>query len=82
MASLRSIGVHKPAAWSYLVQEAILTDDSTHRDYSWQTYTDDGLSDELVTTKHHVVWSRGGVVRKAFNFEVVKRSQTIGISSF
>jgi anaphase-promoting complex subunit 1 len=72
MASLCSIGVHKPAAWQYLVHEGILTDDSTHADYSWQTYIDDGPPDELVTTKHHVVWTRGGVVRKAFNFEVEK----------
>ncbi|RAR10569.1 negative regulator of mitosis [Stemphylium lycopersici] len=70
MASLRSIGVHKPAALQYLVQESILTDDSTDRDYTWHTYTDDGPVDELVTTEYHVVWSRGGVVRKAFNFEV------------
>ncbi|EMD96952.1 hypothetical protein COCC4DRAFT_142110 [Bipolaris maydis ATCC 48331] len=72
MASLCSIGVHKPSAWPYLVQEGILTEDSTHADYAWHTYTDDGPPDELVTTKHHVVWSRGGLVRKAFNFEVEK----------
>lgn len=75
MASLRSIGVHKPAALQYLVQEAILSDDSTERDYVWDTYVDDSLDgtiDELVTTKYHVVWSRGGVVRKVFSFEVEK----------
>lgn len=75
MASLRSIGVHKPAALHYLVRECILTNDSTERDYVWDTYTDetpDGPTDELVTTDHHVVWSRGGVIRKVFNFEVEK----------
>ncbi|KAI4608689.1 hypothetical protein J4E80_008894 [Alternaria sp. BMP 0032] len=75
MASLRSIGVHKPSALQYLVQESILTDDSTDRDYVWDTYTDDspdGYTDELVTTEYHVIWSRGGVVRKVFNFEVEK----------
>lgn len=77
MASLRSIGVHKPAALQYLVAESILDEDCTERDYVWDTYADqhqhhDGPTDELVTTKHHVVWSRGGIVRKVFNFEVEK----------
>jgi anaphase-promoting complex subunit 1 len=76
MASLRSIGVHKPAALPYLVAESILSDESTERDYVWDTYADespDGPSDELVTTKYHVVWSRGGIVRKIFNFEIEKQ---------
>jgi anaphase-promoting complex subunit 1 len=76
MASLRSIGVHKPAALQYLVSESILTSDSTERDYVWDTYTDDtydGPADEVVTTEYHVVWSRGGIVRKAFNFEIEKQ---------
>jgi anaphase-promoting complex subunit 1 len=76
MASLRSIGVHKPAALQYLVSESILTNDSTERDYIWDTYTDDspdGPTDEIVTTEYHVVWSRGGIVRKAFNFEIEKQ---------
>ncbi|KAH7393880.1 negative regulator of mitosis [Phaeosphaeria sp. MPI-PUGE-AT-0046c] len=76
MASLRSIGVHKPAALQYLVSESILTDDSNERDYVWDTYADDsphGPTDEVVTTEHHVVWSRGGIVRKAFNFEIEKQ---------
>ena len=76
MASLRSIGVHKPSALQYLVQESILTEDSTDGDYVWDTYSDDndpqGPTDELVTTEYHVVWSRGGVIRKVFNFEVEK----------
>lgn len=73
MASLRSIGVHKPAALHYLVHESILSHDSTERDYTWQTFSDangHGPTDELVTTEYHVVWSRGGVIRKVFSFEV------------
>ena len=76
MASLRSIGVHKPAALPYLVAESILTSDSTERDYAWDTYADDtsdGPADEIVTTEYHVVWSRGGIVRKVFNFEIEKQ---------
>lgn len=76
MASLRSIGVHKPAALQYLIAEAILSADSTERDYVWDTYPDDtsdGPTDEVVTTEYHVVWSRGGIVRKVFNFEIEKQ---------
>ena len=76
MASLRSIGVHKPAALQYLIAESILSSDSTERDYVWDTYTDDtsdSPTDEVVTTEYHVVWSRGGIVRKVFNFEIEKQ---------
>ena len=75
MASLRSIGVHRPAALQYLVTEAILNEDCTERDYVWDTYADEdpeGTIDEVVTTEYHVVWSRGGIVRKVFNFEIEK----------
>ncbi|KAF2623369.1 hypothetical protein BU25DRAFT_400779 [Macroventuria anomochaeta] len=75
MASLRSIGVHKPAALQYLVTESILNEDCTEGDYVWDTYPDEspeGPTDEVVTTEYHVVWSRGGIVRKAFNFEIEK----------
>lgn len=76
MAFLRSIGVHRPAALQYLISESILSSDSTERDYVWDTYPDDtadGPADELVTTEYHVVWSRGGIVRKVFNFEIEKQ---------
>jgi anaphase-promoting complex subunit 1 len=59
----------------YLVTEAILSEDCTERDYVWDTYADENLEgpvDEVVTTEYHVVWSRGGIVRKAFNFEIEK----------
>ncbi|OCK76345.1 hypothetical protein K432DRAFT_428787 [Lepidopterella palustris CBS 459.81] len=76
MASLRSLGVHKPSALSYLVAESILSEDATEQDYTWESYNDDEFEDsgeeEVVTTDYHVVWSRGGVVRKVFNFEMEK----------
>ncbi|CBX98125.1 similar to 20S cyclosome subunit (APC1/BimE) [Plenodomus lingam JN3] len=78
MAFLRSIGVHKPAGLQYLVHESILGHESSERDYTWQAFTtaeatdSDSPIDELVTTDYHVVWSRGGVIRKVFSFEVDK----------
>ncbi|KAF2869101.1 negative regulator of mitosis [Massariosphaeria phaeospora] len=73
MATLRSLGVHQPAALHYLIAESILSEDSTERDYDWQTYNEGGRDsspEDVVTTEYHVVWSRGGVVRKVFNFEI------------
>jgi anaphase-promoting complex subunit 1 len=77
MAALHSIGVRKPAALPYLIAESILPEDCTERDYTWETYYDSGPAspaEEVVTTEYHVVWSRGGVVRKVFNFELEKDS--------
>ncbi|KAF2259994.1 hypothetical protein CC78DRAFT_524041 [Lojkania enalia] len=73
MATLRSLGVHKPAALQYLIDESVLSDESTKLDYTWDSYSEidsQGPTDELVTTEYHVVWARGGVVRKVFNFEI------------
>ncbi|KAJ4290939.1 Anaphase-promoting complex subunit 1 [Kalmusia sp. IMI 367209] len=74
MAALHSFGVRKPAALHYLIAESILTEDSTERDYVWDTYPEgtDATEDEVVATAYHVVWSRGGLVRKAYNFEIEK----------
>lgn len=69
MAALHSLGVRKPAALPYLVAEHILSPDCTERDYTWDTYHETEPAEEVVTTAHHVVWSRGGVVRKVFSFE-------------
>ncbi|KAF2500672.1 hypothetical protein BU16DRAFT_502657 [Lophium mytilinum] len=74
MASLRSLGVHKPSALSYLAAESILSEDTTEEGYTWETYSSEEsgqtFEDEVVTTDCCVVWSRGGVVQKVFNFEI------------
>ncbi|CAI6338831.1 unnamed protein product [Periconia digitata] len=75
MAALHSIGVRKPAALPYLIAESLLDQNCTEHDYTWETYRNedpDSPTEEVVTTTHHVVWSRGGVVRKVFNFEIEK----------
>lgn len=77
MAALHSIGVRRPAAFWHLVAESILAPDSTERDYTWTTYageTAEDPVDEVVATRYHVVWSRGGIVRKLFNFEAEKET--------
>ena len=70
MASVTSLGVHGPAATSYLVTEGILPEDHTQSHYHWtRTDTGNGFEDEeLLTTQDCVVWSRGGIPRRLFRF--------------
>lgn len=74
MASVTSLGLHQPTALPYLIQERLLPQDANPDSYTWQTLPcSDGQTsgdDELVTTKTSVIWSRGGIVRKSFRFEV------------
>ncbi|KAK8182026.1 uncharacterized protein BKA78DRAFT_289836 [Phyllosticta capitalensis] len=70
MASIRSLGVHTPAALPYLIAEGYLPDDAPPDSYTWDTYNDDGGDEEITYTETCVVWSRGGIVRKVFNFSV------------
>ncbi|KAF2835854.1 hypothetical protein M501DRAFT_997534 [Patellaria atrata CBS 101060] len=74
MASIHSLGVHVPAAVAYLVAESILPEDHTPEQYTWKTYNHNGEDDiaeeEVVATDYCVVWSRGGVVRKVFRFDI------------
>lgn len=74
MAALHSIGVRKPAALPYLIAESILPADCTDRDYTWEVYREnpDSPEDEVLTTKHHAVWTRGGIVRRLYSFEIEK----------
>ncbi|KAF2144745.1 uncharacterized protein K452DRAFT_266820 [Aplosporella prunicola CBS 121167] len=72
MASLRSLGLHAPAALSYLIAERILPADAAPDQYTWDTYHDDGGEEDVTSTDYCVVWSRGGIVRKVYNFEVEK----------
>ena len=75
MASVASLGIHKPSAIPFLVAEGILPPDPADNLYKWQTVQEGGLNEtaegeELVTTEHCVVWSRGGIIQRVFRFEV------------
>ncbi|KAL0260066.1 Anaphase-promoting complex subunit 1 [Diplodia seriata] len=70
MASIRSLGVRTPAALPYLIHEGILPADAPPNAYTWSTYNDDDGEEEVTATEYCVVWSRGGIIRKTFNFEV------------
>ena len=77
MASVASLGLHKPAALPLLVAEGVLPAEPAENAFTWQTVEGDRDHDgeqeaqeELVTTEHCVVWSRGGIVQRLFRFDV------------
>jgi len=77
MASVTSLGVHKPSALPFLVAEGILPPDPPEEKFIWRTVEeqesgDDGNTkeEELVITGHCVVWSSGGLIQRVFRFDV------------
>ncbi|KAJ5114641.1 hypothetical protein NUU61_000400 [Penicillium alfredii] len=77
MAFARSLGLHEPSAVSYLVAEGILPPDPSKTQYKWRTCVDESgltgpVDDELVWTKHCVVWSRAGMVKRVFRLDPEK----------
>ena len=85
MASVSSLGVHKPSALSFLVAEGILPPDPKEETFTWKTIDEPellgendlgGQEEELLITKHCVVWSRAGVIQRVFRFDVEKEPVT------
>jgi anaphase-promoting complex subunit 1 len=72
MAAVRSLGLHTPAGLPYLIAEGFLPKEPHEDSYTWETYNESDGHEEVLTTERCVVWSRGGVVRKAFSFDIEK----------
>lgn len=75
MASVISLGVHKPSAIPFLIAEGILPAHPSEDMYAWETIADfcsenETYEEELLTTKHCVVWSRGGTIQRTFRLDV------------
>ncbi|KAL8740033.1 MAG: hypothetical protein Q9190_007219 [Brigantiaea leucoxantha] len=78
MASVKSLGVHRPSAVPFLVAEGILPPEPSEQLFTWQTIDSpnaDGWrkeveEEELLITSHCVVWSRGSIVERLFRFDV------------
>jgi anaphase-promoting complex subunit 1 len=69
MAAVRSLGLHTPAGLPYLIAEGFLPTEPPESAYQWETYEDVHGLEELLSTERCVVWSRGGVVKKAYSFD-------------
>ncbi|PGH00989.1 hypothetical protein AJ79_08053 [Helicocarpus griseus UAMH5409] len=77
MASVRSLGLHEPTAIPYLVAESKLPANPPEDQFVWKTCNIDNgteglLEEELIVTKSCVIWSRGGVVKRSFSFDIEK----------
>ncbi|APA14270.1 hypothetical protein SS1G_11926 [Sclerotinia sclerotiorum 1980 UF-70] len=80
MASVNSLGLHQPTGLQYAIKEGYLTADAASSSYNWYNVCDDDTSsevdDELLVTLRCVIWSRGGVFRKSYNFDLEKEPIT------
>jgi anaphase-promoting complex subunit 1 len=75
MASVASLGLHQPTGLQYAIQEHLLQTDPLISSYSWHNHFDgDPVStlndDELLVTPRCVIWSRGGIFRKSYKFDL------------
>ncbi|KAM7190155.1 hypothetical protein V8F33_009632 [Rhypophila sp. PSN 637] len=88
MASIISLGVHQPTGLQYAIQESILPKNPPSSSYTWEIYTDgidnNGcvVEDELLTTDTCVIWSRGGIFRKSFKFNLEKETITQSLLTY
>ncbi|KAL2753222.1 hypothetical protein ACRALDRAFT_2110276 [Sodiomyces alcalophilus JCM 7366] len=88
MASVRSLGLHQPTAFQRTVDEFATSrqKDTTSSSYSWEFTIDEEkghqVEDELLVTKTSVIWSRGDVFRKSFNFELEKEPVTQALITY
>jgi anaphase-promoting complex subunit 1 len=80
MASVVSLGLHQPTGLQHAVQEHLLPPDPSNASYSWENHFEDDADsidsildeDELLVTPRCVIWSRGGVYRKSYKFDLEK----------
>ncbi|KAJ8063692.1 hypothetical protein OCU04_007557 [Sclerotinia nivalis] len=74
MASVNSLGLHQPTGLQYAIKEGYLTADAASSSYNWYSVCDDDtgseVDDELLVAPRCVIWSRGGVFRKSYNFDL------------
>ncbi|KAE8441418.1 hypothetical protein EG329_004974 [Mollisiaceae sp. DMI_Dod_QoI] len=81
MASVTSLGLHQPTGLQYAIQERLVPPDPPSTSYKWLNYCEDhgGSSfddDELLVTPRCVIWSRGGIFRKSYKFDLESEDVT------
>lgn len=88
MASVTSLGLHKPSAIPFMVAEGLLPPEPSEDLYAWQVLPDEVANgdrgdseaeEEVLSTDHCVVWSRGAVIQRVFRFEVEGEAVTQAI---
>ncbi|TVY71499.1 Negative regulator of mitosis, partial [Lachnellula suecica] len=80
MASVVSVGLHQPTGLQYAIQEHLLPPDAPSASYTWDNHFENDAEsadailneDELLVTPRSVIWSRGGVFRKSYKFDLEK----------
>ena len=75
MASVTSIGLHQPTGLQYAIQEQLVPPDPPSDSYTWLNYCENQSAssfndDELLVTTRCVIWSRGGIFRKCYKFDL------------
>ena len=72
------MGIHKPLALHYLVSEGILPPDPPENLYNWEISHDRESGryeeEELLTTSNCVIWSKCGVIRRIFRFDIERET--------
>src|ERR1700760_4751705 len=68
MAAVKSLGLHTPSALAHLIAESLLPPDPAPHLYTWETYINDVVEEEILFTSSCVAWSQGRVIRKVFSF--------------
>ncbi|KAM0447757.1 hypothetical protein ACHAO4_008707 [Trichoderma viride] len=86
MATVQSLGLHQPAGLRHAIDEQLLPPDPPASSYAWDIFIDDRdgaqIEDELLTTETCVVWSRGGLFRKTFKFDLEKEAITQALLTY
>ncbi|CAG9941173.1 unnamed protein product [Clonostachys rosea f. rosea IK726] len=86
MASVKSLGLHYPSGLRHAIDEQILPENPPADSYKWTVNVDDSMGkrveDELFVTSTCVIWSRGGLVRKTFKFDVEKELITQALFAY
>ena len=75
MAAVTSLGLHQPTGLQYAIREGLLPPDPPPTSYNWYTHFENDanavfIDDELLVTPRCVIWSRGGIFRKSYKFDL------------
>ncbi|KAK3951337.1 hypothetical protein QBC32DRAFT_392748 [Pseudoneurospora amorphoporcata] len=86
MAAATSLGVHQPIGLRHAIDEGFLPRNPPSSSYNWEIFVDRQAhaecEDELLTTATCVIWSRGGIFRKSFRFDMENEQVTQALLTY